>query len=145
MLHAGSEYELKDYIRYHIHGPGTGAERFPIFLAPTKANQHANNTIEGFMRRQRDLGASVSFRISYATYNGEELRPFIENLLRSGDKEVIERVARDRGLIEMFLKEITYEINVIPKSGGAPVRMRANISIGLPPGGAVVGGPLTIR
>lgn len=144
LLHAGSEYGLKNYIRYHIHGPGTGAERFPIFLAPTKANQYANNTIEGYMRKQRDLGASVRFRATYTTYNGEELRPFIENLLRSGDKEVIERLARDQGRIETFLKEITYDVEVIPVSGGAKNRIRATISIDPPPGGAVAGGPLTI-
>jgi hypothetical protein len=144
LLHVGSEYGLKDYIRYHIHGPGTGVERFPIFLAPTKANQHANGVIEEFMRKQNKLGASVSFRATYVAYSGEELRPFIEGLLRAGDTNVIERLARDQGLLEMFLKEITYEIRVVPVSGGAPNRIRATISIGLPPGGAVASSPLML-
>jgi Domain of unknown function (DUF4157) len=136
LLHPGSDYGLSGYIRYHIHGPGTGAERFPIFLSPTKANQFANNSIEGFMRRQRDAGASVNFRVTYATYNGTELRPFVESLLKTADKEIIERLARDQGLIEKFLKEINYEITVTP-AGGPVSRYQAGIAIGAPPSGAV--------
>ena len=140
-LHLGSKYGLDDYIRYHIHGPGTGTERFPIFLAPLEANQFANNHIEGFMRRQRDLGHQVEFRASYDLLGGQELRPFIEGMLTSGDPNILSRLALDGGRIEHFVKEIRYEIRVT--ENGQTKTYQASIAIGAPPNPTVTTSPPT--
>ena len=85
-------------------------EGYPIFFAPTRANQFANNQVEGFMRRQRDAGAAVEFGVTYATFSGEELRPFITRMLNSGDPKILGRLALDQGLIEKFLKAIREQV-----------------------------------
>jgi hypothetical protein len=139
LLRPASAYGLSGYIRYHFQGPGTGLERYPIFMAPTPANQFANNQIEGFMRRHRDAGASVRFSATYTTFSSEELRPFVEGILKSGDKAILNRLALDRGRIENFLKEVNYDIIVV--RGASTSRYRAGITIG-PPGSATVAGQL---
>ena len=126
----GSEYGLRQYVRYHIHGPGLGQEHYPIPLAPTRANQFANSDVEGFMRRRRDAGAAVEFNVTYVTYGGAELRPFIESMLRSGDKDIITRLALDQGLIEKFLKTATYDIRVT--ENGVSNFHRADITMNPP-------------
>lgn len=83
-------------------------------------------------------------RVTYSTYGGAELRPFVENMLRTADKEVIERPARDQGLIEKFLKDITYEISVATPDATAR-RYEARMSIGPPGVGTVTTqGPLLL-
>lgn len=135
LLHLGSKYGLSDYIRYHIHGPGLGRERYPIFLAPERANQFANNHIEGFMRREFKSGATVDFSVSYSTFSGEEMSGFIRNMLLSGDQKILTRLALDRGLIEKFLKSATYDIRVT--RAGSTQLYRANVTVG-PPGSGVM-------
>jgi len=134
LLQAASKYGLSDYIRYHLLAPGLGREGYPIFLAPTTANQFANNHIEGFMRRFPE-SADVRFSIAYSLYSGEELKPFIKGMLESGSKDIINRLALDQGRIEGFLKGVTYDIRV--KQGGSTSLYRANIAIGPPTSGAV--------
>ena len=85
-------------------------------------------------RRLRDAGARVEFSVSYASYAGDEIRPFIEGMLRGGDKKILTRLAMDQGLIEKFLKSVTYDIRVT--QGGATSLYRANITVG-PPGGSM--------
>jgi hypothetical protein len=131
LLHLGSKYGLTDYIRYHIHGPGLGHEAYPIFLAPERANQFANNSIEGFMRREFKAGADVDFSVAYTTFNGQELGGFIRTMLTGGDKAILTRLALDRGLIEKFLKSAVYDIRVT--RGGVTRTYRASVSVG-PPG-----------
>jgi hypothetical protein len=135
LLHLGSKYGLKDYVRYHVHGPGLGREAYPIFLAPTRANQFVNNHVEGFMRRHRDAGAVVDFSVRYATYSGVELRPFIEGLLKSGDPQIINRLALDQGLMEKFLKSAIYDIRI--QQGGTTTLYRASVGVGAPGSGAI--------
>jgi hypothetical protein len=130
LIKLGSKYGLSQYVRYHMHGPGLGQEHYPIPLAPTRANQFANNRVEGFMRRHRDAGAAVEFTVSYATYSGEELRPFIRSMLASRNKDIITRLALDQGLIEKFLKTATYEIRVT--ENGVSEFHRADIAMGPP-------------
>jgi hypothetical protein len=136
LLRPASAYGLKGYIRYHFQGPGTGLERYPIFEAPELSNQFANNTIEGFMRRHRDAGASVRFSPTYLTFSAEEMRPFVEGMLRSKDPTVLNRLALDYGRIEHFLKEVSYDIIVVQNARTA--RYRAGIVIGPPPSGVVL-------
>jgi hypothetical protein len=112
LITLGSAYGLRDYVRYHMHGPGLGQEHYPIPLAPTAANQFANNHVEGFMRTRRNAGAAVEFKVAYGTYSGAELRAFVESMLRSGNADIISRLALDQGRIEKFLKSATYEIRV---------------------------------
>jgi hypothetical protein len=135
LVHLASVYGLTGYIRYHIHGPGLGIEGYPIFLAPERANQFANNHIEGFMRIERNAGKTVEYVVSYELYGGEELRPFIEKLLRSGDPDIIGRLALDRGTVEKFLKTAVYDMKVT--SGASTTKYRASISIGPPASGAL--------
>lgn len=135
LLHLGSKYGLIDYIRYHIHGPGLGREAYPIFLAPERVNQFANNHIEGFMRREFKAGADVDFSVAYTTFNGDELSPFIRGMLTSGDKKILTRLALDQGLIEKFLKSATYDIRVT--RGGVTRTYRAGVTVGPPGSGAV--------
>ena len=135
LLQTGSKYGLVDYVRYHFHGPGLGREGYPIFMAPTTANQFTNNHIEGFMRRFRDAGANVEFSVAYNLYNGDELQPFIKSMLESGNKDLLNRLALDQGRIERFLKGATYDIRVT--QGGKTSLYRANITVGPPPSGAV--------
>jgi hypothetical protein len=40
------------------------------------------------------------------------MRAFVEGMLRAGDPKVLNRLALDQGLIEKFLKSITYDIRV---------------------------------
>ncbi|MET9000991.1 hypothetical protein [Amycolatopsis sp. NPDC004169] len=141
LLHLGSKYGLTDYIRYHIHGPGLGREAYPIFLAPERANQFANNHIEGFMRREFKGGAEVEFSVAYTTFNGEELSPFIRGMLTSGDKKIITRLALDQGLIEKFLKSAVYDIRVT--RGGVRQTYRASVTVGPPGSGAMSLSPPT--
>lgn len=64
-------------------------------------------------------------------------------MLRTAEKEVIERLARDQ-LIEKFLKHITYEISVATP-GATARRYEARISIGPPGAGTVTTqGPLLL-
>jgi hypothetical protein len=134
----GSRYGLVDYIRYHILGPGTGLERMRIFLAPEVANQFANNHIEGFMRRIRDSAkASVSFRVNYQSFSGPELRTFIDGMLTSGDKKLIQLLARDGGRFERLLKSASYDIRVVDPNG-AETLYQASVQIG-PPGPSLKG------
>jgi hypothetical protein len=142
LLHLGSKYGLDGYIRYHIHGPGTGREGYPIFLAPTPANQFANNHIEGFMRRERDRGHHVEFAVQYDLFGGTELRPFIEGMLRGGDRDVLTRLALDGGRIEHFMKEIRYEIRVT--ENGTTRSYHASITITPPPAPAITTQPPTL-
>ncbi|MGW3995474.1 hypothetical protein ACWEF6_18450 [Amycolatopsis sp. NPDC004772] len=139
LLHLGSKYGLTDYIRYHLHGPGLGHEAYPIFLAPERANQFANNHIEGFMRQEFKTGADVDFKVAYTTFNGDELSPFIRGMLTSGDKKIITRLALDRGLIEKFLKSAVYDIRVT--RGGVPRTYRAGVTVGPPGSGAITLSP----
>jgi hypothetical protein len=112
LINLGSEYGLQEYVRYHMHGPGLGQEHYPIPLAPTAANEFANHHVEGFMRTRRNAGATVAFKMTYGTYSGAELRAFVESMLRSGNTDIISRLALDQGRIETFLKSVTYEIRV---------------------------------
>ena len=132
-LHELSIYGLNDYIRYHIHGPGTGLEGYPILAAPTGSNQFANTRIEGMMRRLVKAGHRVDFKASFATFSGQEMRAFVEGMLRAGDPKVLNRLALDQGLIEKFLKSITYDIRVF--RGGNIEFWRANITVGAPGSG----------
>ena len=50
------------------------------------------------MRERRDASAAVEFKVTYATYSGAELRPFIGSMLRSGNKDIITRLALNKGL-----------------------------------------------
>jgi hypothetical protein len=59
------------------------------------------------------------------------MKPFVESLLRSGNPEILNRLALDKGLIEKFLSSATYEIRVT--RGGSTSLYRANVTIG-PPG-----------
>lgn len=129
-LHELSVYGLNDYIRYHIHGPGTGLEGYPILAAPTRANQFANNYIEGPMRVWAKAGLRVDFKASFATFSGQEMRPFVERMLKSGNPKILNRLALDQGLIEKFLKSITYDIRVY--RGGNIEFYRADITVGAP-------------
>lgn len=135
-IHLASEYGLSDYIRYHIRAPGLGKEGYPIPLAPTWMN-HGANRIEGFMRAQRAGGFTVRFKITRATFGGDELRPFFEEMLREGSPATLRRLANDRGRVERFLKEITYDIETYRVVGGRPQRevWRATMVAGLPPAG----------
>jgi hypothetical protein len=142
LLHAASKYGLSDYIRYHIHAPGLGLEGYPIVLAPTRANQFANNHIETFMRNLRDKGAHVDFGATFATFGGEELRPFITRMLQSGDPKILGRLALDQGRIENFLKSITYDIRVT--QAGKTSLYRANITVGPPGSGMLTTLPPTL-
>ncbi|KDN18718.1 hypothetical protein [Amycolatopsis rifamycinica] len=142
LLHLGGKYGLTDYIRYHIHGPGLGREAYPIFLAPERANQFANNHIEGFMRRELKAGADVDFKVAYTTFNGDELSPFIRGMLTSGDKKILTRLALDQGLIEKFLKAAVYDIRVT--RGGVTRTYRAGVTVGPPGSGAVTLSPPTL-
>jgi hypothetical protein len=128
-----SEYGVNGYVRYHIRAPGLGRESFPIPLAPEWMNHGANN-IETFMRTQRNAGFTVKFNATRATFSGEELRPFFDNLLRNGDAAQLGRLALDRGRVERFLKSITYDIEVSGSRG--VTRYRATMETGLPPAGA---------
>jgi hypothetical protein len=56
------------------------------------------------MRQELKSGATVDFSVSYSTFNGEELSAFIQQMLLSGDRKILGRLALDRGLIEKFLK-----------------------------------------
>lgn len=129
-LTAGSKYGLKGYVRYHIHGPGTGFEGFPIMMAPERANQFANGYIEDVMREAFKNGAQVRFRTSYTTFGGDELRVFVEGMLNSRDKAILRRLALDYGRIEKFLKSITYDIEFT--RAGKVELYRAHIAVGAP-------------
>ncbi|NVD97980.1 DUF4157 domain-containing protein [Massilia sp. BJB1822] len=137
LLTSGSKYGLSDYIRYHIHGPGTGFEGYPIMMAPTRANQFANNYIEEFMRNLQKSGATVRFSASYTTQGAAEMRQFVEGMLTSKNPAILNRLALDQGAIEPFLKNIVYDINVT--RGGALTHYRASIAIGSPGSNSVVG------
>lgn len=95
-LHPLSVYGLEDYIRYHINGPGTGLEGFPILAAPVKANQFANHYIEGPMREWAKAGYHVEFKASFATFSAAEMRGFVEGILRSGKGNAWSARARPR-------------------------------------------------
>jgi hypothetical protein len=133
----GSRYGLIDYIRYHLFGPGTGKERFRIFLAPEEANQFANNQIEGYMRRLRDGGSKVKFRVSYQTFSGPELRSFIDHMLESGDQKLLQMLARDGGNFERLLKFARYDIEVTD-AAGLVTKYKASVEMG-PPGPNLTG------
>lgn len=133
LLHPGSVYGLGDYVRYHVHGPGTGLEGYPILLAPTRANQFANSYIEAAMRRWLKGGAEVEFKVSFATFSAEEMRTFVTWMLNSGNPKILGRLALDQGLIEKFLKSITYDIRVV--RDGQVQLYRANITVGAPGSG----------
>ncbi|MEU5952106.1 DUF4157 domain-containing protein [Streptomyces sp. NPDC047525] len=135
LLYAGSVYKLVKYIRYHIIGPGTGSERTRIFLAPEAANQFANLQIEDFMRRLHRVGGpqqKIFFKVRYATFDGSELRSFIDGMLTSGDQKLLRVLARHGGKFERVLKSAAYEIRVVDKNGQETL-YRASITIG-PPG-----------
>jgi hypothetical protein len=136
LLRAGSKYGLTDYVRYHIIGPGTGHEVYPILLAPGSANAFTNNHIEGFMRTHRDRGATVRFAVTYASYGGEELRPWLKEIFEARDPDIINRIALDQGRIEHFLKTATYEIEVV--DGTTTQLYRANVTLPLPGSGGAV-------
>jgi hypothetical protein len=143
-----SLYRLVDYVRYHIVGPGTGTERFRIFLAPEGANQFANNHIEGFMRRIRDStpSAAVSYRVRYQTFSGPELRGFIDDMLTSGDQRLLRLLARDQGKFERLLKSAVYDIRVVD-AHGVSTYYRATVDVGVPGPqrtGSVVATPPTV-
>jgi hypothetical protein len=133
LLRRASLYGLIDYIRYHIFGPGTGKELTRIFLAPEAANQFANTRIEGFMRGIRDsgTGARVSFRVTYQTFSGSELRAFIDSLLTSGDQKLLRLLALDQGRIERLLKFARYDIRVVDRHGKETL-YQAAVEIGVP-------------
>jgi hypothetical protein len=135
LLHALSLYGLNGYIRYHVRGPGTGQEGYPIFAAPTSANQFANHNIEGPMRRWFASGLPVRFRASYTTFGPTEMRPFVEGMLGSGNRAVLSRLAIDQGRIEVFLKTIDYEIEVT--RGSWIETYGARIQVGTPPSGTM--------
>jgi len=135
----GSEYGLVNYIRYHILAPGLGREGSPILLAPQWMN-HGANRIEGFMRAQRKAGFTVRYRVTRNSFDGSELRPFYENLLRTGDPKVLGRLALDRGRIEPMLKNLVYEIEVYRRVGGRTqlTRLMAGMEAGVPPVGGQI-------
>jgi hypothetical protein len=139
-VHLASEYGLSNYIRYHIRAPGLGRESYPIPLAPTWMN-HGANGIEAFMRSQLAKGrVVVSFQATRTTFSGAELRAYLETLLRSGNPEILGRLANDYGRIERFLKRIVYDVRV-QETVGSRVRLsyyQATMETGLPPTGAVV-------
>lgn len=135
LLRALSVYGLSGYIRYHIRGPGTGREGYPILAAPATANQFANHHIEGPMRRWFAAGAAVRFRATYTSFSPAEMRPFVEGMLTSGRPAILTRLALDRGRIEVFLKSIHYEIEVTRSS--QVETHRAGLTLAAPPGGAV--------
>jgi uncharacterized protein DUF4157 len=144
LLRRGSIYKLVDYIRYHIIGPGTGSERTRIFLAPEAANQFANLQIEGFMRRiYRAGGQKVFFKVRYSTFDGSELRSFIDGMLKSGDQKLLRVLARDGGKFERLLKSAAYEIRVVDANGKETL-YRASITIGPPGSGQVLTQPPTL-
>jgi hypothetical protein len=129
-LTAGSKYGLKGYVRYHIRGPGTGYEGFPLLMAPEEANKFANHHIEEMMREAFRNGEQVRFKTSFTTFGGDELRTFVEGMLKSGDKTVLRRLALDYGRIEKFLNTITYDIEIT--RAGKIESYRASISVGAP-------------
>jgi hypothetical protein len=140
-LHRASKYGVDDYVRYHILGPGTGLERFRIFLAPETANQFANHQIEGFIRglvKGAKPGQKVFFNVKYATFTGAELRPFIDGMLTSGNQQILRLLARSGGRFERFLKSAQYEIKVVDAAGKETL-YTASITVGLPPSGAMTG------
>ncbi|MBG0738445.1 DUF4157 domain-containing protein [Paeniglutamicibacter antarcticus] len=140
-LHRASQYGVDDYVRYHILGPGTGLERFRIFLAPEVANQFANHQIEGFIRsfvKGAKPGQKIFFNVKYATFSGSELRPFIDGMLTSGNQQILRLLARSGGRFERFLKSAQYEIKIVD-AAGKETFYTASITVNLPSSGGFKG------